>query len=325
MAATVSVVIPAFNARRFIEEALDSVAAQTLLPAEIVVVDDGSADGTADIVEEWAARTGMPVKLIRQANLGVPVARNRGMAEAGGDWIALLDADDLWLPSHLAVLMQARDTHPEAVAVFGDTVHFSQASPDTGPFSRDKAIAAAEVSSVAGFFLLSASLFEAILPGLFFAPTSTLFSRQAALAIGGFDPGVKYIEDRDFFLRLARQETFVFADTVISRNRIHDNNITHPKNAVRNAFYILKLLRWLRRDAAKLALDEREMALTRAESGETIRHLLLAASSSGLAAYLAAVGRLLLAGEVSASLLNPRLVLRAAYHSFTIADGQPFR
>jgi glycosyltransferase involved in cell wall biosynthesis len=320
MAATVSVLIPAFNARHFIEEALDSVAAQTLLPVEIVVVDDGSVDSTADVVENWTARTGMPVKLIRQANQGVPVARNRGMAEAAGEWVALLDADDLWLPNHLAVLMQARDTHPRAVAVFGDTVHFSHAWPNTGPITRDKAIAAGQASAP-GLFVLSANLFEAILPGLFFAPTSTVFNRQAALAIGGFDPGVKYIEDRDFFLRLSRQNTFVFADTVISRNRIHDNNITHPKNTVRNAFYMLRLLRQLRGEAGKLALDEREVALTRTETAKTIRHLLMAASSSGLAAYLAAVGRLLLAGEISASLLNLRVLLRAAYHSFTTAHG----
>jgi glycosyltransferase involved in cell wall biosynthesis len=89
----VSVIIPTYNAAEFIAEALDSVLAQTYDDLEVIVVDDGSQDSTADIVSEYAG-----VTLIRQSNSGAAAARNRALQEATGDYIAFLDADDLWLP-----------------------------------------------------------------------------------------------------------------------------------------------------------------------------------------------------------------------------------
>jgi glycosyltransferase involved in cell wall biosynthesis len=93
----ISVIIPVYNGAATIRRALDSVAAQSYPPAEIVVVDDGSTDGTAEIVERHAG----PIRLLRQQNQGVSVARNRGAAEATGDWLAFLDADDLYFPDRL--------------------------------------------------------------------------------------------------------------------------------------------------------------------------------------------------------------------------------
>lgn len=95
---TVSVVVAAYDAERFLADALDSVAAQTAPPFETVVVDDGSTDRTAEV----AARHPLGVRLVRQANAGSAAARNRGVAEARGTHVAFLDADDVWLPHKLA-------------------------------------------------------------------------------------------------------------------------------------------------------------------------------------------------------------------------------
>jgi glycosyltransferase involved in cell wall biosynthesis len=96
--AAISVVIPCYNATKFLRSTLDSVLAQTLPALEVIVVDDGSTDDSAAIAESY----GPPIRVIRQPNQGESVARNRGIAEAKGDWLAFLDADDWWLPEKLA-------------------------------------------------------------------------------------------------------------------------------------------------------------------------------------------------------------------------------
>ncbi|MDE6864821.1 MAG: glycosyltransferase, partial [Alistipes sp.] len=96
----ISVIIPLYNKEREIGDTLRSVLAQTLRPTEIVVVDDGSTDRSADIVREIAAANPL-VRLVAQANAGECAARNRAIAETTGEYIALLDADDEWRPGFL--------------------------------------------------------------------------------------------------------------------------------------------------------------------------------------------------------------------------------
>ena len=118
---TISVVIPCYNAATFLRETLDSVLSQTYTPLEVIVVDDGSTDESATIARLY----GPPVRVICQENQGESVARNRGMDEAHGDWVALLDADDRWLPHklerQLAALSEAAD---EVVCVYSDHIIF---------------------------------------------------------------------------------------------------------------------------------------------------------------------------------------------------------
>jgi glycosyltransferase involved in cell wall biosynthesis len=104
----VSVVIPAFNSADFIGRTLASVFAQTWQPLEVIVVDDGSTDGTAGVVQGTSAR------LIRQENQGPPAARNRGVCESRGDFIAFLDSDDVWMPQKMARQMAFLQAHPKA-------------------------------------------------------------------------------------------------------------------------------------------------------------------------------------------------------------------
>jgi glycosyltransferase involved in cell wall biosynthesis len=114
----VSAVIPAFNRRDYITRAIDSAMRQTVPVDEIVVVDDGSTDGTAELVE---SRYGGAVRVVRQANRGVAGARWRGIQEATGDWIAFLDSDDEWAPERHQELLQAAQKVPDDVAwIFGD-------------------------------------------------------------------------------------------------------------------------------------------------------------------------------------------------------------
>ncbi|WP_200157884.1 glycosyltransferase family 2 protein [Allochromatium vinosum] len=105
----ISAVIPAYNAETFLKRSVDSALAQTFQPLEIIVVDDGSTDGTAEI----AKRYGEAIRYIRQENGGGSAARNTGIKAAQGDWIAFLDVDDQWRPHHLANAAKVLRKHPE--------------------------------------------------------------------------------------------------------------------------------------------------------------------------------------------------------------------
>ncbi|MCD6393437.1 MAG: glycosyltransferase family 2 protein, partial [Planctomycetes bacterium] len=99
---TISVVIPAFNAEEYIGRAIDSVLAQTRQPDEIIVVDDGSTDNTAEVIKPYSPK----VHYIHQENGGASVARNTGIEAATGQWLAFLDADDEWLPEKLSMQIE---------------------------------------------------------------------------------------------------------------------------------------------------------------------------------------------------------------------------
>ena len=107
----ISVVIPVFNRERYIARAVDSVLAQKFAAYEILVVDDGSSDGTADVLRGY----GDKIRYIYQENAGVSAARNMGVEEAEGDWIAFLDSDDEWMECHLANQIKILSEHPDLV------------------------------------------------------------------------------------------------------------------------------------------------------------------------------------------------------------------
>lgn len=112
--ARVSVVIPAFNAARYLSAAIGSVFAQTIPVAEIVVVDDGSQDATASVASSFPG-----VRVVAQRHRGIAATRNRGIEAASGDWIAFLDADDLWFPDKLERQVALANTSPSTTLVFG--------------------------------------------------------------------------------------------------------------------------------------------------------------------------------------------------------------
>ena len=112
----VSIVIPAFNCARTIAETLGSAQGQTHAELDIIVVDDGSTDGTAEIVARHAAADPR-IRYLRQANSGVAAARNHGIAEARGPYVALLDADDLWHPTKIAAQLRRFEERGPATAL----------------------------------------------------------------------------------------------------------------------------------------------------------------------------------------------------------------
>jgi len=130
----ISVVIPAYNAERYLAEAVSSVLAQSHPPAETIIVDDGSSDRTAAQLEKFCAQT----TYLRQDHRGAAAARNQGIRIARGDFIAFLDADDLWIPEKLALQIEAFEHDPNLDVVFGHLEQF--VSPELSEVERSNLV-----------------------------------------------------------------------------------------------------------------------------------------------------------------------------------------
>ena len=183
---TVSVVIPAYNAAGSIREALVSVEQQTFRPLEVIVVDDASADDTANILRKEQARYGL---VFLDRNLGPAGARNAGIRKARGEWLAFLDGDDAWLPWRLEEQVKVLAGAPDAVCVSGNVTLLS------GPADRFvRPASTCPVRDVALAEFLDSNP----------VPTSTaLVKRKALDEAGGFDEQFRGPEDIDLWMRIA--------------------------------------------------------------------------------------------------------------------------
>ena len=190
----ISVVIPLYNKAGFILQALSSVASQTDASFEIVVVDDGSTDGSAEVVKRADLSS---LRLIEQDNAGVSAARNRGIEAAEGTWIALLDADDLWSHDHLAGLLHAVEG-TRAIAAFSN---LRLQSREGRPFIDPK-LSAQIVDDYFSFALSNG--------GYPVSASSVMARKDELLAAGLFPNGVSAGEDIDTWCRLAFRGSFVY-------------------------------------------------------------------------------------------------------------------
>ena len=199
--ATVSVVIPAFNAERFIRQALDSVLAQSWHDLEVVVVNDGSTDATREI----AASYGEPVRVADQANAGPSTARNRGIHEAKGQFVAFLDADDLWLPEKLAEQMPLFDDRRVGL-VYCRIRRIDEAG---------EAVATRQEPKLAG------QCYYRLLEGNVVATSSAVVRTSCFERAGGFPTDMKWAEDWHLWLRIARDHELAYVDGPLVLRRTH--------------------------------------------------------------------------------------------------------
>lgn len=186
----VSAIIPTYNRRELVQRAIDSALAQTLPPEEIVVVDDGSTDGTGDVLR---ARYGHRITYLWQPNAGVSAARNAGMSQARGDLFALLDSDDLWSPEKTERQCAYLDAHPGIGMVVCDVARMDADGTPYDFFRRRDVIP--NDGWVIGDILMNPAL----------VPASAMLRREVFADVGGFDTTLRTAEDLDFFLRVAQR------------------------------------------------------------------------------------------------------------------------
>ena len=228
----VSVVIPFHNCEAYLAEAIQSVLDQGHAPLELIVVDDGSTDGSAAVARRVGAAehpAGVAVHYLWQEQQGAGAARNRGAAAARGEYVAFLDADDLWTPEKIAVQLAALAADPTLDAVFGNLEQFLQPGLDPALAARYE-----YHQSMNGY------------------SAGTMLIRLAAWQrLGGFTPGLRFGEFVDWYVRAKERGLHdLLLPQVFLRRRIHGRNYSLTA-ADQHIAYV---------GVAKAALDRRRAA-----------------------------------------------------------------
>jgi glycosyltransferase involved in cell wall biosynthesis len=232
MTPQVSVIIPAFNAERHIDPCLESVFGQGAdLALEVIVVDDGSTDGTVARLGEFPQ-----LLCLQQSNAGPAAARNAGIGRARGEFVAFLDADDLWPEGKLRMQIDMLMRHRDAAMCFGDCRQFEEASWPQTLFEEG---GYGERAWGAGSYLPEA--YARLLRDNFITTGSVVVRRQVLDALGGFDQGLRLVEDLELWLRIARQHPIVWCNEVCLLRRRHTDNISRDPEAMSLAY--LEVLR----------------------------------------------------------------------------------
>ena len=219
--ADVSVIIPCYNAAPFLGETLESVLCQTVRAREVIVVDDGSTDGSSDVAKQF----GPPVRLICQENAGLAAARNRGIEEARGEWIAFVDADDLWEPHKLE--KQLAKAAEGFDFVYCNATNFG----DCGWLPSDRS----QHSS-----LPEGMVFEELLLGNFITASGVIAKRALLLQNKMFNSDFKSCEDWALWLELSTLTPFGSVREPLVRYRVHPGAMS--KNVETMTHYGLKAL-----------------------------------------------------------------------------------
>jgi glycosyltransferase involved in cell wall biosynthesis len=182
----VSVVIPTYNRRAVVRDAVASACAQEGVAREIIVVDDGSSDASAAALQDEFGRR---IRVLRTANHGVAAARNRGVAASSGELIAFLDSDDLWLPDKLAVQVAFFAAHPDAQICQTEEI-WMRSGVRVNPGARHRKP--------------SGDIFEPSVRLCLVSPSAAMLRRSLFERVGGFDESLPACEDYDLWLRILR-------------------------------------------------------------------------------------------------------------------------
>lgn len=261
----ISVIMPVYNGELFLQPAIDSLLVQSETDWELIVVDDGSKDRTPQLLESYADER---IKVFRQANQGEAGARNAGLQQATGEYIAFLDADDLYLPKALEDLRSYLDSHPQFDVVFSDGDIFNE--HDQVVMSLTDVRPGIHTGRILDKVIISSSIVT--------VPVCTMTRRSKILAHSvQFDRNVVIGPDWDFWIQLAAHVDFGYLDKKTCRYRIHTTNISRTTGSEKRRkdelYRRMKILNaeWF----GSLPLASRELffldSITRALAGDTER------------------------------------------------------
>jgi glycosyltransferase involved in cell wall biosynthesis len=219
----VDVIIPAYNAARYLPAAIESVVAQTFEDWRILLVDDGSTDNTAEIAAPFIERLGPKLKYIKQPNKGLPAARNTAIRNSSAEFLALLDADDIWLPCRLFESVRCFENRPRVGLVYGYISRIDLEGNILDSFAdRQK--------HGEGYIAPYIYMRRVNLP----CPT-IMFRRNCIDKVGLFDETLRATEDRDLWLRIALRYEVALVPKVIAHYRTSPDSMTTDPNRMLKA------------------------------------------------------------------------------------------
>jgi hypothetical protein len=218
----VSVIIPNYNHADYLPDAIDSVLQQEYDPVEIIVVDDGSTDHSGQVAERYGDR----IRYIWQENQGLSAARNTGLRAAHGEYIALLDADDMLEPTFMTTLVGALADNAQAD---GAICGYRFVDDDDNPLSQSESRQ-----------IDPDELYGVLLDGNFLVPESILVRRHCYDAVGPFDESLRASEDWDMWLRISRRFTILTIPQLLTRHRVLPGSMSSdPQRMLTNRLTVL--------------------------------------------------------------------------------------
>lgn len=204
----VSVVVPTFNRAHTLKRCLDSILNQNLKAFEVIVVDDGSTDSTTELLKEY----GDQIKSFKTSNKGVSAARNYAVKESSGDWIALLDSDDEWLPERLEKQINLLKQFPDLKLIHGEEIWVR----------NGKRVNQKKIHQKAGGYI-----YQMCLPLCCISPSASLIKKETYLELGGFNEEYPVCEDYDLWLKLtSKYEVGFVIEPIIIKYGGHEDQLS---------------------------------------------------------------------------------------------------
>lgn len=230
----VSILIPAFNHERFVRRCLNSVLEDPWPAKELLIIDDGSTDGTAERIAAWVAEheSEIPVRFLRRPNKGVAATLNELAALAQGEFLRLGASDDYFLPGGLAAQVHYLQVHPDKQAVVGDSIvvdphdRVLHDSGMCGLHRADKRL-----------YLTDAGIRRAVIGQWAVGGAVAMLRRGALAQLGGWTEGLR-IDDWDFFLRLAACDALGFIDVRVCAYRVHEANLSKTRHVATRVMHL---------------------------------------------------------------------------------------
>ena len=209
----VSVIIPVYNSKQFIGQTIDSVFNQEYQDFEVIIVDDGSCDGTEKVISKYKDR----LTYIRKENEGISIARNTGIEQTRGEYIAFIDHDDIWLPEKLREQISLLDNNKEIRICFSDAYIIDEKGRRNGTLFK--------ISPP-----YSGMVFRQLLEENFIPVITAVVKKEVFKGTGLFNPRYRIAEDWDFFLRVSKRYPVAFINRPLAEYRIHAGSFSRQRD-----------------------------------------------------------------------------------------------